>query len=278
MLKPDFTVSPARPLTSSSPAPVRHGRLDELELPDIRDDESFAAVTSKLSRYLIDAVETPQTFEQLRTAAFDRHLGNLVVGLANNCHHPALVAALMALKWRFSTADPDDRGINESRGYACEIVAWRFLSYLSQHDVVDQLLYELPSSSPLAEEPDDAENGQAYSDAHEIPHQDMYIDETTHLLARQPIPESRRRKPVRISSHFSVYEVGEPAISAQGEGLASTFEGRNALEIAAVAEAKKFLSQRVAQKIINGIWSGEIIFWESLSSLTKKKALFYSEQ
>lgn len=37
----------------------------------------------------------------------------------------------------------------------------------------------------------------------------------------------------------------------------------NALEIAAVADAKRFLSQHVVQKIITGIWYGDIVFWES---------------
>ena len=57
----------------------------------------------------------------------------------------------------------------------------------------------------------------------------------------------------------------------------SSFVGLNALEIAAVAGAKKFLSQRIVQKTIDDIWNGHIIFWESLSVHSKKKARFYNK-
>lgn len=54
-----------------------------------------------------------------------------------------------------------------------------------------------------------------------------------------------------------------------------SFVGLNALEIATVAGAKRFLSQRVVQEVVNGIWSGDIIFWESLSVHTRKRAQKY---
>lgn len=50
----------------------------------------------------------------------------------------------------------------------------------------------------------------------------------------------------------------------------------NALEIAAIADAKRFLSQHVVQKIITGIWSGDIIFWDRLSVHSVKKPRFYN--
>lgn len=62
------------------------------------------------------------------------------------------------------------------------------------------------------------------------------------------------------------------------EDLKSSFIGSNALEIAAVANAKSFLSQRVVQKIVNGIWSGDIVFWESLGVHSKKKAQIYNKR
>lgn len=58
----------------------------------------------------------------------------------------------------------------------------------------------------------------------------------------------------------------------------SSFIGLNALEIAAIADAKKFLSQRLVQKIIYGIWIGDITFWESLSIHTQKKPGFYNKR
>lgn len=56
---------------------------------------------------------------------------------------------------------------------------------------------------------------------------------------------------------------------------ALSFVGLNALEIATVAGAKRFISQRVVQEVVNGIWSGDIIFWESLSVHTRKRAQKY---
>lgn len=57
--------------------------------------------------------------------------------------------------------------------------------------------------------------------------------------------------------------------------LASAFAGLNALEIAAVAEAKKFLSQKTIQNIIDGIWKGDIVFWETLGTHSEKQAKVY---
>lgn len=55
----------------------------------------------------------------------------------------------------------------------------------------------------------------------------------------------------------------------------SSFVGLTGLEIAAVANCKKFLSQRIVQKVINGIWKGDIIFWNTLAASTKKSPQFY---
>lgn len=57
-----------------------------------------------------------------------------------------------------------------------------------------------------------------------------------------------------------------------------SFVGLNALEIATVAGAKRFLSQHVVQHVINAIWAGDIIFWESLSIHTRKTAQLYHQK
>jgi hypothetical protein len=62
------------------------------------------------------------------------------------------------------------------------------------------------------------------------------------------------------------------------EDPTTSFTGLNGLEIAAVADCKKFLSQRILQKIITGIWNGDITFWETLSVHTKKKPQFYNRK
>lgn len=55
----------------------------------------------------------------------------------------------------------------------------------------------------------------------------------------------------------------------------SAFKTLNALEIAAVANAKRFLSQHIVQKIITGIWNGDIVFWDTLSINSTKLPRFY---
>lgn len=60
--------------------------------------------------------------------------------------------------------------------------------------------------------------------------------------------------------------------------FANTFAGLNALEIAGVAGAKKFLGQKAVQRIINGIWKGDIIFWETLNTHSTKKARIYDRK
>ena len=71
--------------------------------------------------------------------------------------------------------------------------------------------------------------------------------------------------------------------SEEGPGVeaddpSSAFVGLNALEIAAVAEAKRFLSQYVVQKILTGIWNGTIVYWDALSLNATKQPRFYHPQ
>lgn len=56
----------------------------------------------------------------------------------------------------------------------------------------------------------------------------------------------------------------------------AAFDGLNALEIAAIANAKRFLSQHVVQKIISGIWNGDIVFWDTMSVNSTKHPHFYN--
>lgn len=66
------------------------------------------------------------------------------------------------------------------------------------------------------------------------------------------------------------------AAHARFNSLTSQCENLSALEIAAVSGAKKFLSQRAVQKIINGLWCGDIVFWETLSVDSNKKPRKYN--
>lgn len=164
--------------------------------------------------------------------------------------------------------------MNETRANACEIIAWRFLSRLAEKDAIDFCLYELPEDDGQVSEPGRGDVGEVHGEN----------DESTSLLPRyvkDRIPErkseSRRQKLMRGVSHIGAQLFLEDATDdyASENDSTSNFAGLNALEVAAVADAKKFLSQRLIQKIIYGIWTGEVIFWESLDVHTVKKPRFY---
>ncbi len=103
------------------------------------------------------------------------------------------------------------------------------------------------------------------------------MDERTRLLSDQVFFSPPRPGVARLGSGFGSYRADHTETEFLDEGdITSSFGGLNALDIAAVAEAKNFLSQRNVQKVVNGIWSGEIVFWETLSVHTKKKAQLYN--
>ena len=132
-------------------------------------------------------------------------------------------------------------------------MAWRFLTHLSAGELIDYLLHELPPNSTDPESYGDAQTDTDSGDA----------AERAALLSGRGSSTARAQGNVKT---FSVAE--EEPIS---------FVGLNALEIAAVAGAKKFLSQQIVQKMVDNIWDGHIIFWESLSVHSKKKAKFYNK-
>ena len=169
----------------------------------------------------------------------------------------------------------DDTGVNEARGYACEIVAWRILHQLSEQDLIDSLLYELPATNVSFDPTSDAEANLYNGARRERPSLSNMIDERSSLLKGQrlsPRKFARLQQPELLHTQRS----GSSTPTSFDKDQTSAFVGLNALEIAAIANAKKFLSQPVVQKIVNGIWSGDIIFWESLSIHTKKKAQLYN--
>ena len=172
---------------------------------------------------------------------------------------------LRILKWQFACGEQDDRGVNETRGYACEIVSWRFLAHLSEHELIDYLLHELPTlpfDSPTVpagpEESDQGENQQ-----NGLAEDTDDVERTGLLWGRGPAVTQGSLKGTGLAT-----EDDKPL---------SSFIGLNALEIAAVVDAKQFLSQRVVQKVVDDIWNGRIIFWESLSVHSKKKAKIYNK-
>ncbi|KAH8594543.1 hypothetical protein B0O99DRAFT_625182 [Bisporella sp. PMI_857] len=241
-----------------------------VRLPEISPEDAFVEVVKALSIYFVDEIRIPSTFEQLRTTSAGHKIRILVEYLVVNVTNPALVNALLTLKWHFSTLDVDDRGLNETRANACEIVAWRFLSRISERDAVDYCLYELPNT--------DIEVGSDAEPATEPTESSSLLPQFRASTPTIRPTSSKRVELLRSVSHMGGVFGGEDEGLDDEEDPTSAFTGLNGLEIAAVADCKKFLSQRIVQKIVHGIWNGDITFWENLSANTRKKPQFYNKR
>lgn len=174
-----------------------------------------------------------------------------------------------ALKSHFSLLEEasDEPGVNEARGYACEYVAWQFLTHLSERESIDFLLYELPPA-PLPSEQQDAELGY---DAPQNSNTQHESSEESPLL----LSSSRYG---RTSSYFGTDSVhASTTVAARSDEFTSKWENLSALEIATVSQSKKFLSQRPVQKIINGVWRVRVSkLFEKLPKLTRSRGILSS--
>ncbi|KAL3458106.1 hypothetical protein BJX64DRAFT_234036 [Aspergillus heterothallicus] len=263
-----------RPNSASSlPPEAEHEYLDN---PIIDDDEPLFDVVLKLNNFLTSSVfEVWYTFEEIKSAPHPR-LRMLVNYLAENSHNPCIVSALMILKWKFDKIAEYDGGYDETRGYVCEYIAWQFLCHLNQRDVIEFLLEELRAPPRRTTSIEQAETGTINTAAF----QTAEGNESAPLLSsssfQSHILGSRRR---RVSSYGSGLLNFENGVYNEDAGEEFTmFIGLNALEIATIAHAKKFLSQRVVQKVVDDIWNGEIVFWDSLSVHSTKKPQFFNKR
>lgn len=111
--------------------------------------------------YIIEAVDSPLSWEDLRSSKHLKALQPLINYLSKDCHHTAVVAALIALKGHFKAIESDDNcDINEARGLACELVAWQFVLTLSDQEALEYLLFELrEDDDDDDDEQDDEETG-----------------------------------------------------------------------------------------------------------------------
>ncbi|KAK1821272.1 hypothetical protein LTR12_004330 [Friedmanniomyces endolithicus] len=247
--------------------------------PHVDGRESFDTLVRKLSVYFVQQIQAPQTWEELRTVLYSKHLKPLVTYLVDETHHPAVVNALLyvphpwqfiityklthdrALKWHFATVTADDdRGVGRARGLACELVAWRFVTHLTEPDAIDFLCYELPAVSKDG----NAQTPNGLDGTEEA----LPVPETTPLL------DGGRAEPDQSFAD----EDEETTSPDEATSFASFFAGLNALEIAAVADAKKFLCQKSIQRVVDGIWKGDITFWETFGQHSTKQAKVYSER
>lgn len=177
----------------------------------------------------------------------------------------------------------------------CEIVAWRFLAHFPERTALDYCLYEIPEfreASPLATPAIQQQSHHQRLGSRSGPGPEDDEGELAPLLSRitntsnnesyfnpasLPTGSSDRRTEL-LQSLSRLTKSSEDASAAAASDPSAAFEGLNALEIAAIAEAKRFLSQYVVQKIITGIWNGNIVYWDALSLHATKQPRFYSPQ
>ncbi|KAK4940826.1 hypothetical protein LTR10_019098 [Elasticomyces elasticus] len=258
-----------------TPRSSRFFQWMEDDVPIIDTNESFSDVTFKLFTFFGKAVDTAYTYEQLRTSVAGQTLKPLISKLSEECHHPGVVAALLAARYLFTNdSGVTDSGLNESRALACELVAWQFLTFLSEKELIDYLLYELPERPDADQQAQAAANGSGEYD-------NGSFDETSHLIRSPSSDYGGLRPPKRVSvdnpTGTSTSFREDPSGGSRLD-LDQSMAGMNALEIAAIGNAKKFLSQAPVQKIVEDIWNGDVIFWESLSVHAVKKPRSYNKR
>lgn len=258
--------------------------ISEDEVPTIDADESFNEVVSKLIIYVSKAVDAAYTWEQLRTSFAGQRLQPLIGSLSDDCHHQAIVAALIAARYALGEVEGDGSGINQSRALACEFVAWQFLTYLSERELMDYLLYELPKTDGDGPSTPTRLPNTRIADANgTIPQTPSRTShETAPLLQPRPTEYDSLVGPARSRSNDNeAATVGESSSREQeqdDDDLGKTLAGMNALEIALVCDAKKFIASRPVQKVVTDVWSGDIVFWESMSVRAVKKATVYKKR
>lgn len=183
-----------------------------------------------------------------------------------------------AARYVFDTSGNEDPRLTESRALACELVAFQFLTFLSEKELIDHLLFELPVSQDNEEgiESDSAGASpmptSSQSDTNEA---SPLLNGTEHDL--HPSPFRPPKRPTR-STDLSSSDLLRDGTGTNHDELTESMAGMNALEIAAVANAKKFLSQKPVQAVVENIWNGEIIFWGSLSTRAKKRPQIYNKR
>ncbi|RDH38453.1 hypothetical protein BDQ94DRAFT_165593 [Aspergillus welwitschiae] len=265
----------------SSTSSIAPAEQPPFEVPIIDDNEPLVDVVRKLHNYLVVAInDVACTFEELRFSPHGQSLRLLLYSLAENSHNPCIIAALMILKWQFTNDAETDWGLNESRGYACEYVAWQFLCHVNQREIIEFLLEELKTPMQGSTDISQAERGTS----------------GFATMTGEAFSQEDERTPLLLSSSSSLYrffggkrragsslDINEPGTNMSASDAyelekLSRFFGLNALEIATIAQAKRFLSQKVVQKVIDNIWKGEIVFWDSLSVHSKKKPQFFNKR
>lgn len=147
------------------------------------------------------------------------------------------------------------------------------MTYLSEKELIDNLLYELPVGRSGVDDNARPRSLESAHPVHREEHTPLLRDTAHENLQSSLRPPKRNTKLPNLSSTSLLLREETTDVDALAESMA----GMNALEIAAVANAKKFLSQKQVQHVIEDIWNGDIIFWDSLSARATKSPKIYNE-
>lgn len=182
------------------------------------------------------------------------------------------------LKWKFDKAAEYDGDPNGTRGHMCEYVAWQFLCRLNRRELIENLLEAL--RAPF-QHTSSVDRGDIAVPTSAVPPLDSnnLMDETAPLLPNFTFDNVFEGGGLCGDSLESGPQVSHSDLdsSNSSDGL-SMFLGLNALEIATIAYAKKLLSQKVVENVVNDLWNGEIVFWDSLSVHSTKKPQIFNER
>ncbi|KAI5809349.1 hypothetical protein BZA77DRAFT_328871 [Pyronema omphalodes] len=210
----------------------------------IEDDMSFADLCETLKTYFIENIDNGA---HSSTTAHKIAVTTLANYLTDKCHNPCTIAALLWCRAEFASYDEEGStfslgtdAIGSTRALACEMVACDLTSNLSAQEALQYLCHPLPVL-------------EDNSNSNETP-----ITETTFLL-------SGTRHGTGSSSDIE-------------SNRKKQYEGMNTLEIAVLADAKKFISHRPVQRIITGIWDGSISFWKTLDVEATKNPHFWNQR
>ncbi|KAK9361088.1 hypothetical protein V1504DRAFT_475414 [Lipomyces starkeyi] len=218
----------------------------------------FSSLLYQIELHIARTVDSPYSYEQLRGPPISTHLIRPLVRSLEQTRHPAIIAALLAARIDFSVQE-DDRAIHEARAYTAELVALRYAGHLPEPELIQYLTYEIPRKNTVTSGTTTPSQSASYATSP--------VTEATSLLEDQ-----RAAAAATASADIDIErEAGEgaPYVTESAMGL-------SALELAILGNAKKFLLSRSVENVISSIWEGRIVFWDSISVQSKKKASFYN--
>ncbi|KAK9353824.1 hypothetical protein V1523DRAFT_409988 [Lipomyces doorenjongii] len=216
----------------------------------------FSSLLYQIELHIARTVDSPYTYEQLRGPPISTHLIRPLVRSLEQTRHPAIIAALLAARIDFSVQE-DDRAIHEARAFTAELVALRYAGHLPEPELIQYLTYEIPRKNTVTSGTTTPSQSASYATSP--------VTEATSLL------EDHRAAATASADIDIEREAGEgtPYVTESAMGL-------SALELAILGNAKKFLLSRSVENVISSIWEGRIVFWDSISVQSKKKASFYN--